>query len=173
MRNDLSMQEVRTWSSDVFSRRTRSWRIKMRRNKDGKAVALGPGGLADGLYQTSLLRSIASYILFAGGNDQGQQKYKSENIDKENTGYLRYNCLRTDIHSPGEGRPPQTTTLTPVMPWLQRWNSFANSTPGQGERMMVPFVLSWGLWESLGLVWLSTEEEPVRATLMEWNGMAH
>lgn len=56
----------------MFSGRTRDCRIKKRRNKDGKAVALGPGGLADGLYQTSLLRSIASYILFAGGNDQGQ-----------------------------------------------------------------------------------------------------
>lgn len=110
-RNDLNMQEIRTWSSHVFSGRSRDCRIKKRRNKDGKAVALGPRGLADGLYQTSLLRSIASYILFAGGNDQGQQKYKSENIDKENTRYLRYNCLRTDIHSPGE--------VGPVMPWLQ------------------------------------------------------
>lgn len=144
----------------------------MRRNKDGKAVALGPGGLADGLYQTSLLRSIASYILFAGGNDQGQQKYKSKNIDKENTGYRRNNCLRTDIHSPGEASPPQTTTLTPVMPWLQCWTSFANSTPGQGERMMVPFVFSSGplrkSWVGLALHRGGTSKSNIDG--MEWNG---
>lgn len=156
----------------MFSGRTRDCRIKKRRNKDGKAVALGPGGLADGLYQTSLLRSIASYILFAGGNDQGQQKYKSENIDKENTGYLRYNCLRTAIHCPGEVSPPQITTLTPMMPWLQPWTSLANSTPGQGERTMVPFVLSSGplrkSWVGLALHRGGTTKSDIDG--MVWNG---
>lgn len=89
------------------------------------------------------------------GCGQGRQRAKSDNVGKEDTGYLRHSLFRTDNHSPrGRAMSPETTTLTPTRHLPQHHTDLAKSVPGQGHRTKVPFVLFMGASEHLRLVCL-------------------
>lgn len=106
------------------------------------------GSVTERSYLEKQNKSITSCIIFVGENSRDQQRAKSDNVGKENTGYFSHSCLRTDDHSPG-GRvgSPETTTLTPMRRrWLLCQTDLVKCFPGGGHRAKVPFVLSSGLW---------------------------
>lgn len=99
------------------------------------------------LCQTSLLRSITSYILFVGRKwDVLAESYVS-NADKENTGYLRHNCLRTDNQTPFREEELGSHKLQPSL--LQGHGpcskmNLAKTAHRQEHRTNIPLVFSFG-----------------------------
>ena len=67
--------------------------------------------------QRKLLHSI-----FRGGDSQGQLGVKSDNVGKENPGYLRHSYIRSDNHNPKKRVGSlETAALSSKRPWLQTW----------------------------------------------------
>ena len=97
------------------------------------------------------LLSLSSYILFVGGRwAQGQQRAKSNNVGKENTGYLRQRCLSTDNYSPPREkvRFPGTKTLkgpgsSPQPPASSLQNGPGQVDPCKDTELTSPFNLTW------------------------------
>jgi len=85
---------------------------------------------------------------------RGQQRAKSDNVGKENTGYLRHRCLRTDNHSPSKeiDRFPGTETLKG--PGLSPRMNLAKWVLPRMQILTFPFNLIWGSLRkySVGLV---------------------
>lgn len=96
---------------------------------------------------------ILPYILLTGGNAQGQQRAKSDNVGRESMGYLRHSSLGLTATAQGKEQGRHTLVSTLQGPGSSLRQKLVKSTLGQGHLTDSPSVLSSG---SLRKPWIGS-----------------